>query len=136
MQCDKKIGLFKSPIDEIYCSYACRDAARKDIADNERRAVERKAEEERISQAAVAQAAEAVEQARAEAALKATCPKCGAGWKYAAGGGSGGSDHGDCAKCGLSVDFREIEKCPTCTCMSLVVQAEGARCPRCKFRRD
>ena len=135
-QCEKKIGLFKTPIEEIYCSYTCRDAARKDIADNDRRAAERMAESQRAAEVAETQAAEVAKQARADATLKATCPKCGAAWKYSAGAGPEGSDHGDCAKCGLSVDFLQIEKCPTCTGMSLVVQAQGARCPRCKSRRD
>ena len=136
VQCDKKIGLFKTPIEEIYCSYTCRDAARQDIAANERRALERKVEAERAAQAAEVQAAEAAKQARADAAQKSTCPKCGSEWKYSAGAGPGANNHGDCSKCGLSVDFSRIEKCPTCTGMSLIIQADGARCPRCKFRRD
>lgn len=132
VQCEKKIGLFKSAIDEIYCSYACRDAARKDIADNQQRAKERAAEAERAAQQAAAEAKAQAAQAKAEDAVKHTCPKCGAAWKYTAGP----PESGACDKCGFSSEFTGIEKCPTCTGMSLVVSAAGARCPRCKFRRD
>jgi hypothetical protein len=135
VQCDKKIGFFKTPIDGIYCSYDCRDAARRDIKENQKRAAERQVAAERA--AAEAEEAAAVESRRsqAEIVLKNTCPKCGVGWGYDAGAGAGGLDHGHCTKCGFSADFSAIEKCPTCTQMSLVVEAESARCPRCKFRR-
>ena len=52
VQCDKKIGLFKTPIEEIYCYNTCRDAARHDIAENERRSAERKVQEEHAAQVA------------------------------------------------------------------------------------
>jgi hypothetical protein len=57
VQCEKKIGLFKTAIDGIYCSYACRDASRKDIVDSSRRVSEAKLEAERAEQVADAQAA-------------------------------------------------------------------------------
>jgi len=132
VQCDKKIGLFKSPVDGIYCSTECRDAAKRDIADNDRRAAERQVEQARAEQEAAVHAAEQAAQARVDAATKSTCPKCGTAWKFVEG--SGGTHHGDCTKCGLSTDFVRIEKCPTCTGMSLVVAPDGARCPRCKYR--
>jgi hypothetical protein len=135
VQCDKKIGMFKTPIDGIYCSYECRDAGRRDIADNERRAVELKAHEAESQRASEVAAATQAAQTRAQDAVKRACPKCGAAWRYAAGGGSAGLDLGECGKCGFSAQFNEIEKCPTCTSMSLVVDGQGARCPRCKFRR-
>lgn len=132
VQCEKKIGLFKSPIDGIYCSYACRDAAKKDIEENQKRAAARAAEAERAAEAAKAQAAVEAAQAKADDAVKHTCPKCGAAWKYSAGP----PESGACSKCSFTTEFTNIEKCPTCTCMSLVVSTEGARCPRCKFRRS
>ncbi len=132
VQCESKIGLFKKPIDGIYCSYACRDAARKDIAENQQRAAERAAEAERAAQAAQVQAAAQAAQAKVDDKLKHTCPKCGAAWKYTAGP----PESGACDKCSFTSTFTGIEKCPTCTCMSLVVSAEGARCPRCKYRRS
>jgi ribosomal protein S27AE len=134
VQCEKKIGLFKTAIDGVYCSYACRDASRKDIADSTRRASEAKVAAEVAAREAATQAAEESRRAQADAALKRTCPKCGAGWDYAAG--ADGLDTGRCGKCGLTAEFRAIEKCPTCTGMSLIVEAKGARCPRCKFRRS
>ena len=135
VQCDKKIGFFKTPIEGIYCSYDCREAARNDIKENEKRAQERKVMAERAAVEAQEQAAAESRRSQAEATLKNTCPKCGQPWKFAAGGGPSGSDHGECVKCGFSSNFSAIEKCPTCTGMSLVVEATGARCPRCKYRR-
>jgi hypothetical protein len=134
VQCEKKIGLFKSPIDGIYCTYSCREAARKDIAESERRAAERKIEEERAAKEAEARAAEAAKRAKAEPTVENTCPKCGPSWKHT--DRPGGGYHGKCDRCGLSADFDAIEKCPTGTGMSLLVQVDAARCPRCKFRRS
>jgi hypothetical protein len=131
IQCDKKIGLFKSPIDGIYCSYACRDAARKEIEDNQKRAARVAAEAERTAKQAEADAAVEAARALADAALRSACPKCGAAWKFVAGS----PDSGSCDKCNFSAEFTAIEKCPNCTAMSLVVGSSGARCPRCKFRR-
>jgi hypothetical protein len=136
VQCEKKIGLFKTAIDGIYCSYACRDASRKDIVDSSRRVSEAQLEAERAAQTAQAQAAEVAKREQADAALRRTCPKCGAAWSYAPGAGGAGLDAGKCDKCGLAAEFSTIEKCPTCTGMSLIVEAQGARCPRCKFRRS
>ena len=135
VQCDKKIGLFKSPIDDIYCSYECRDAGRRAIVENEQRAQEREAEAVRSARAAeVDAAASAAESARSEA-VKRACPKCGAAWKYVAGGGPNGLDTGKCDKCGFSAELKDVERCPSCRSQSLIIEVSGARCPRCKFRR-
>lgn len=136
VQCEKKIGLFKTAIDGVFCSYACRDASRKDIADSTRRAGEAKLAAEVAARESQARAAEHAARETADARLKRTCPKCGAAWDYSEGIGAGGLDAGRCGKCGLATEFRAIEKCPTCTGMSLIVEAAGARCPRCKFRRS
>jgi ssDNA-binding Zn-finger/Zn-ribbon topoisomerase 1 len=136
VQCDKKIGLFSKAIEGIYCSYTCRDAGRNEIADNARRSTERLAEAEQLAQKAQAEAAAAAAKAKAEAAVKASCPKCGAAWRFVESGGAGGLNAGSCGKCGLEVSFKAIERCPTCKGMSLVIEADRARCPRCKYRRD
>lgn len=135
VQCEKKIGLFKTPIEGIYCSYECRDAGKKAIVDSTRRAGEAKVEAERAAAEARAQEAEAAKRAAEAEAVKHACPKCGRPWSYREGGGAGGLNAGKCDKCSFSADFVAVEKCPTCTCMSLVVDDHGARCPRCKFRR-
>ncbi len=132
VQCDRKIGLFKSPIDGIYCSYECRDAARQDIENNQKRAAEAAAEAERAAHEAETRAAAEAARAEAENAVKHICPKCGEEWKYVAGS----PDSGKCDKCGFASEFTAIELCPTCEFVSLVVSPSGARCPRCKFRRD
>lgn len=136
VQCDKKIGLFKSAIDEIYCSYECRDAGRRDIAVNSQHAVERQAEAERRAREAATRATAAEAQARSDAAVLGTCPKCATAWRLAPPVEPGGLRKGDCTKCGFTAELSSIERCPTCTCMSLIVEAHGARCPRCKFRRS
>jgi len=135
VQCEKKIGLFKTPIDGIYCSYECRDAGRRDIVANEKRAAEEKVRQAESQRAADLVAATEAAASKAQDTVKRTCPKCGAPWRYAAGGGPAGLDAGECGKCGFSAAFSAIEKCPSCTSMSLIVEAQGARCPRCKFRR-
>jgi hypothetical protein len=136
IQCEKKIGFFQTPIDGVYCSYKCRDAARREIAENDRRS------QERMSAARVRAEEEARESQRraeleqAHARVLASCPKCGSEWAYVHSGGPGGAHTGDCARCGFSADFTAIEKCPVCTAASLVVAPDGdARCPRCKYRR-
>lgn len=134
IQCDKKIGLFSSAIEGVYCSAQCRDASRRAIEDNERRSHDRIVEAEKAARDAAAAAAAADAAAKAAAARLACCPKCGAAWRVEPGP-SEGSRRGDCAKCGLAVVFKDIEKCPTCTQTSLIVEESGARCPRCKFRR-
>jgi hypothetical protein len=135
VQCDKKIGLFHKAIDEIYCSYTCRDAGRNDIVENERRSTERLAEAEQLAKQAKLATEAAAAKAKADALVKLTCPKCSAAWRYVEAGEGGSLHSGACEKCGLSVQFSAIERCPTCTCMSLVVEADRARCPRCKYRR-
>ena len=135
VQCEKKIGLFKSAIDGVYCSYACREASREDIAENERRSVEVALESKRAEAEAAREAEAAATRAAEEAALKRACPKCGSAWSYSPGTGANGLDQGRCTICGLAVEFRQIEPCPTCKGRSLIVEAQGARCPRCKYRR-
>ncbi len=135
VQCDKKIGLFKKAIDGIYCSYACRDAGRQDIVDNERRSGEMKLQAAREEAEAAERAQAEAKREAAEAALKKLCPKCGRDWDLSPGA-EGELDRGHCTFCGLTVEFSAIEECPTCKGMTLVVEAAGARCPRCKYRRD
>jgi hypothetical protein len=134
VQCDKKLGLFKKAIDGIYCSYECRDAGRQDIVDNERRSGEMKIQAAREEAEAAERARETAEREAAAAAVKSTCPKCGRDWSLSPGAADG-LDRGHCTFCGLTAEFSGIEECPTCKGISLLVEASGARCPRCKFRR-
>jgi len=136
VQCDKKIGFFKSPVEGIYCSTECQTAAKRDIEENQRRAEERLVEEERSAREAEERAAAEAERISVELAVKNQCPKCGTTWKYEPRSEPEALDHGECSKCGFTASFSDIERCPTCTGMSLVVGADGARCPRCKTRRD
>ncbi|GMV13436.1 MAG: hypothetical protein KJ015_33825 [Myxococcales bacterium] len=135
VQCDKKIGMFSSAIEGVYCSYECRDQSRKAIAENERRSQDRIVEAEKAARDAAAAAAAAEAAASAAAARLRACPKCGAEWRFVHDGAGAGLHRGECGKCGLAATFKDIEKCPTCTGMSLLVEATGSRCPRCKFRR-
>jgi hypothetical protein len=135
VQCDKKIGLFQKAIEEIYCSYTCRDAGRQEIAEHERRSTDRIAEAEQLAARATAEAAAAAAKAKAEALVETSCPKCSAPWRHVESGGKDGRHSGACDKCGFAVEFQAIERCPTCTCMSLVIEVDRARCPRCKYRR-
>ncbi len=135
VQCDKKIGLFKSAVDGIYCSTACRDAGQASIAQAEQRAEEQAAESVRASQREQTLAAEAAEKARAVAEFANSCPKCRSPWSVVPGGGTGGLHAGKCSKCSLDVEFSNIEPCPSCRQVSLIVEADGARCPTCKYRR-
>lgn len=131
IQCDKKLGMFQKPIDGIYCSDTCRDAAKAQIVDNERRSQERIVEAERISQELVHKQAAAV----ATAAKLATCPKCTKPWKMSEAGGK--NHKGECSQCGFSITFADVENCPTCRGPSMVVDADGSgKCPRCKSRRQ
>jgi hypothetical protein len=132
IQCDKKLGMFQKPVDSVYCSTTCRDAAKAQIVEHERISAERVQEAERISQELVQkQAAQA-----ADAARRGTCPKCSKAWTYVAGGGPGGSHRGDCPACGFSATFVEIETCKTCRGFSMIMETEKTgRCPRCKSKR-
>jgi len=136
VQCEKKIGLFRSAVEGMYCSTACRDAGQVAIVEAERRADERAAESVRASREAGAREAAATEQARVLAEYAGSCPKCRAPWSVVAGGGAGGMHAGKCSQCHLDVEFSDIEPCPSCKQVSLVVEAQGARCPCCKFRRS
>lgn len=136
VQCDKKIGFFKTPVEGIYCSAECQTAAKRDIEENQRRAAERLEEEQRAAREAEERAAAEAERISVELAVKSACPKCSTAWKYERAAGAEGLDHGECSKCGFSASFSAIESCPTCTSMSFVVGPDGARCPRCKTRRS
>lgn len=136
VQCDKKMGLFSKTIDGVFCSYECRTASREAIAANERRAQDRKVEAEHAARDAAAATAAADAEAKAAAARLRTCPKCSAEWRFVASGGEGGAHRGECPKCGFAASFSDIERCPTCTSVSLLVEATGARCPRCKHRES
>ncbi len=132
IQCDKKIGLFQKPLDGIYCSETCRDAAKAQIVEHERRSAELVVESQRAAEQQARQSAAA----EAEASRRQSCAKCGKPWTYVQGGGPEGTNSGQCPTCGFSATFIDIETCPTCTGFSLLVAADKtARCPRCKWRR-
>src|SRR5262245_38189013 len=135
VHCEKKIGMFATAIEGIYCSYECRDAVKRDIAENQRRAAERQVESARAEELAKQRAAQDAVKARADAAMRNSCPKCGANWRFTPRPAPDALDGGACDRCSFTAEFSAIEKCPTCTCMSLIVNKEGARCPRCKYRR-
>ncbi len=135
IQCNTKIGFFKSPIEGVYCTYDCRNDARREMEDNQRKsreleiAAKRHAEEERAESRRSEQLSQAAQ------AKKSACPKCSEAWSYVQGGGAMGLDVGDCIKCGFSAEFLGIERCPHCHCESLVMQSDdSAKCPRCKYR--
>ena len=133
LHCDKKIGFFKTPIEGIYCTYDCRNAAREaqlkleDEARDRARGRELQAEleaQERLQSQVVA---------KDQASRRSVCPKCASPWHCVEGGGAGGSDRGECTYCGFNAEFISIEECPNCRCVSLVVRSpEEARCPKCK----
>jgi hypothetical protein len=147
LECERKIGWTKKPVEGLYCSESCRDEAN---AATERQRV---ADAARFAAASVVRESElhAGERERLEieaALLRGTsdvvlrpnlsqspCPKCGAPWNHAQGGGALGRNRGECGHCGFRADFVAIESCPHCRCFSLVVESEhDARCPRCKSR--
>lgn len=133
VQCEKKIGLFKAPIEGIYCSFDCRNAARDALAQSQREGNERLAEAQRRAAEAALENSRRAAALRVEAELRGHCPKCGATWACTPGGA--GSFSGKCAKCLFASEFTSIDVCPVCKCQSLVVLAGGeARCPRCKYR--
>ena len=133
VQCEKKIGLFKSPIEGIYCSFDCRNAARDALKQSERQGQERLVEAQRRAAEAAAEKAREAAALQAEAQLRGQCPKCGAGWACTSGGS--GSFSGKCAKCLFVAEFTSVGNCPVCKCQSLVIASSGdARCPRCKYR--
>ena len=133
VQCEKKIGLFKTPIEGIYCSYDCRNAASDALERSKREGNQRLVEAQRRAAEAAAENSRRSAALQAEAELRSHCPKCGANWTAANGGA--GSFSGKCAKCLFVADFSSIDTCPVCKCQSLVIAAGGdARCPRCKYR--
>ena len=137
VQCDKKIGLFKKPVEGIYCTYDCRNAAR---AEEERRRTEaagraRAEADRREEEAEQRRHSEVVHRERVE--RHSACPKCGEAWAVIPGAGALGHDHGECKRCGFKADYLSVEACPHCRCQSLVIAANGeGRCPRCKTRVD
>src|SRR6185295_11467574 len=131
IQCEKKIGFFQTPIEGVYCSYKCRDAARRDVVENDRRSKERIEAQKVRAEEEARDSQRRADAEKASAKVLATCPKCSSEWAYVRSGGPSGADTGDCARCGFAVDFTAIEKCPVCTASSLVVAPDGdARCPR------
>ena len=136
IQCEKKLGFFQTPIESVYCSYKCRDAARVDLAENDRRSHDRILAAQRRAEDEAKESQRRSELERAQQKALASCPKCSSEWAYVKSGGPAGVDTGDCARCGFAADFTTIEKCPVCAATSLVVAPDGeARCPRCKFRK-
>ena len=141
LQCDKKIGWLKKPIDGSYCSDACRDAALEELRQLEQSRLARieadafVRERERLEVEAAMLRAQSEIVRRPTLAHDSACPKCGAPWKHVHGGGSLGRDRGDCSSCGFQAEFIGIEQCPNCRCVSLLVESQDdARCPRCKSR--
>jgi hypothetical protein len=135
IQCERKIGLFKAPIEGVYCSYDCRNLAREFIKESERESHQRivSAQRRQLEEAAESERRAAVQQADAQ--RRGSCPKCSAQWSFGHAAGAG-SHHASCKRCGFSADFVAIESCPVCKGQSLVVGADQeARCPRCKYRR-
>jgi hypothetical protein len=137
IQCGTKIGVFQKAVDGIYCSLECSAKAQKEMAEAEaQRQVQRaEAQKRAAEEAKVAAARKADEQAATK--TRGLCPKCGAPWTYQPKAGVAGVYAGTCTRCAYSVNFVDIEKCPSCSGMSLVVEsATSARCPRCKYRRE
>jgi predicted RNA-binding Zn-ribbon protein involved in translation (DUF1610 family) len=137
VQCNKKVGLFKKPIEGIYCSYDCRNAAREEVDRRRAEAAERaRAEIERVEEETEQRRnSEIIQRQRLED--HSACPKCGEAWAARIGAGSLGQDQGECRRCGFKAEFVQVEACPHCRCQSLVVSANGeGRCPRCKTRVD
>lgn len=124
IQCDSKIGVFRTALEGVYCSVACRDASHAAIA---RRAVlppdpqpsRPRLHSERVPKAHV----------------HGVCPKCEREWSVAPGAGPLGAHAGQCRWCGYGATFVAIERCATCRSTSLVMETpEDGRCPRCKTR--
>jgi len=135
VHCEKKIGFLKTPIEGIYCSYDCRNAARDHFRESERKSQERIVEAQRK---AAEQAAESQRRVHAEQAamqVRGRCPKCSAPWAFSNSGAPHGAHSGKCSKCLFTTEFASIELCPVCKCQSLVVSVDAdTRCPRCKYR--
>jgi len=141
LQCDKKIGWLKKPVDGSYCSDECRDVAMEELRVREEEAFSRlrtdafARERERLEVEAAMLRAQSEVVRRPTLAHDSACPKCAAPWKHVHGGGKLGRDRGECPSCGLQAEFLGIEQCPNCRCISLLVESQDdARCPRCKSR--
>jgi predicted Zn-ribbon and HTH transcriptional regulator len=141
LQCDKKIGWLKKPVDGSYCSEECRAAAMEEMRWREQETLARLEAEElsrererlEIEAAMLRQQSEVVR--RPSLAQNSDCPKCSAPWRHVHGGGKLGRDRGECSSCGFQAEFLGIEQCPNCRCISLLVESQDdARCPRCKSR--
>jgi hypothetical protein len=133
LQCGKKIGFFQTAVEKVYCSEDCAEAARKEMARQQREAdsardeAKRRAAEEAEHKLAEDKAVRAHEQ------RLRTCPKCSKPWRHTPAAEEGGAQTGSCAACGFTAEFVAIEPCPNCRATSLVVAPTGsARCPRCK----
>jgi nucleoid-associated protein YgaU len=137
IQCGTKIGMFQKAVDGIYCSLECSAKAQKEIAEAEaKRTVQRAEAEKRAAEEAKAAAVRKADE-KAAAKTRGLCPKCGAPWTYQPAPDASGMYAGNCTRCAYSVTFLDVEKCPSCSGMSLVVEsATSARCPRCKYRRE
>jgi hypothetical protein len=137
IQCNTKIGMFQKAVDGIYCSLECSAKAQKEMAEAESKAQVVRAEALRRAEREAKEAAERKVEAQAAAKTLTLCPKCGGPWSHQPTGGADGKHAGSCPRCAYSVRFIDIEKCPSCSGMSLVVEsAASARCPRCKYRRE
>ncbi len=141
LHCQKKLGWFKKPVEEIYCSELCRDAAMEEMLIRHQQEAEQREAEERARERERLEMEAAMLRGKSEVVLKPTvgmrtpCPKCGGSWRHVHGGGGFGRDRGECSSCGFRSDFIAIEQCPNCRCLSLVVESQDdARCPRCKSR--
>jgi hypothetical protein len=147
LQCDKKIGWLKRPVEGSYCSVDCRDRALEAASARKReRALELEAEliereaEVRAKERERLEIEAAMLRGKSEIVLKpvpaeSPCPKCGGVWSQASGAGSMGRHLGECGACGFRAQFIAIESCPNCRCHSLIIESQDdARCPRCKSR--
>lgn len=147
IQCDKKIGFLRKPVDGAYCSIACSDAALEESLLREREhAIFQEAEltRQESEERALERERLEIEAARlrgtSDVVLRpdltaAPCPKCGHNWHQVHGGGAFGRHRGECPGCGLAAEFVAIEQCSNCGCHSLIVESQDdARCPRCKSR--
>jgi hypothetical protein len=147
LQCDKKIGWLKRPVEDNYCSVDCRDRAAEAAALRKReRTLE--LETELIAREAEVRGRErerleieaAMLRGKSEIVLKpvpaeSPCPKCGSVWSQASGAGSMGRHLGECGTCGFRAEFIAIESCRNCRGHSLIIESQDdARCPRCKSR--
>ena len=137
IQCGTKIGMFQKAVDGLYCSLECAAKGQKELAEVEAKAVVQRAEAHKRAAEQAKAAAERRADEQAAAKTLSMCPKCGAPWSYRPQGGVDGAHAGSCSRCSYSVSFTDIQKCPSCGGMSLVVEsASSARCPRCKYRRE